>query len=126
MEYEIVESETEESSEVDHKLSQNRLQSKSTKNNEKSSIIRTENNVIAAMTEARRRIDDALVSMKALTSKRQIEEQDEYDLFAQVIASKLRKIQNLDERETAMHSLYNVVYEALQKNIWSLQTRRSL
>lgn len=66
------------------------------------------------MTEAKRQIEDALDSMKSL--KRKIDDEDEYDHFGRLIASKIRKIQDMDKREIVMHSVYNVVYEAFVKN----------
>lgn len=80
-------------------------------------VKKPEKHVLTSISEAKKHINEALVSMKSLTIKRQLEELDEYDHFAHMIAVKIRKIQDLNERETVMNSIHHVVYQALKNNV---------
>lgn len=102
--------ESKNTSEHEYKTSQRIIHPETRTSSTDSSV----QHMISPMTEAGRQYGDTLASINTFSSKRQTD--DEYDHFGHIIASKLRKIPDMNEREVVMHSVYNVVYKALIKD----------
>lgn len=64
----------------------------------------------------KKQMDEAFNYIKSLSNQRERHDFDEYDHFASMIAAKIRKISDLDEREILMNSIQNLVFQSLVKN----------
>ncbi|KAF5273105.1 hypothetical protein FQA39_LY07595 [Lamprigera yunnana] len=77
----------------------------------------TNNNQDSEVTaNKKQRIDIADDGLKTVSCNRLMQEMDEYDHFALMIAAKIRKINDFDEREILMNSIQNLVFNSYMKS----------